>query len=344
MRAFVYSGPWQVALEDYREPPTPRGSQVLVNVKATGICGTDLGIITGAYAAKIPVVLGHESSGVVSAVGDHVTSFQPGDRVVIDPTFYCGFCEMCRTGRQNHCHQKHVTETGVSQDGTFAPFYLTEERFLYPLAAHLSFREAALTEPLSCVLTGVNQLRLFPGQRTLVIGAGPIGVLYASSLSLHGLSGTILEVSPWRRDKTSAILGDRWSVVGSLDEAIASFPRKEEIFDLVVDTTGRLIESLIPLLARGGQLLVVGLKDCQASFNPGDVANKSLSIIGSIDSLGTFSSACALITNGAIPAGEILSHSFPLEEITNALELLGCDVAKQQLSYDAQAMKVVIEP
>jgi len=237
-----------------------------------------------------------------------------------------------------------VTETGVSQDGTLAPFYVTQEQFLYPLADHVPFREAALTEPLSCVLTGVNQLRLFPGQKILVIGAGPIGVLYASSLNLHGLSGSILEVSPWRRDKTSAILGNRWNVVSSLDEAVAFFPKKEEVFDLVIDTTGRMPEILIPLLARGGQLLVVGLRDGKASFNPGDVANKSLSIIGSIDSLGTFSSACALITNGAIPAREILSHTFPLTEISDALSLLGCDVKKQVLSQDAQAMKVVIEP
>lgn len=343
MLAFVYSGPWQVALKNSPEPCEPRGLQVLVNIKATGVCGTDLGIISGAYSAKVPVILGHESAGVVVAIGENVTSLRPGCRVVIDPTYHCGYCEMCRSGRQNHCEQKHVTEAGVSTDGTFAPFFMTEERFLYKLADHVSFSEATLTEPLSCVLTGINQLRLFPGQRTLVVGAGPIGLLYVSALNLRGISGTIIEVSPWRREQSSSILGDRWSVVGTMEEATALAPGRDGVFDLAVDTTGRMAARLIPLLRRGGQLLLVGLRDDKVSFNPGDLANRSLSILGSIDSLGTFAGAGSLIASGAVPARKIVSHRFPLDDILSSLSLLGCDVKNQTCDYAANAMKVVIE-
>lgn len=129
MLALVYKSAWDVALEERPVPEIKKDNDVLVRIRATGVCGTDLGIISGKYHAVPSTILGHESAGDVIAVGSAVSSLQPGDRVVIDPTYYCGQCEMCRTGRQNHCTHKAVTETGVSADGTFTDYYVTEDRF-----------------------------------------------------------------------------------------------------------------------------------------------------------------------------------------------------------------------
>ncbi len=141
MKAIVYNSEWDIKLR--RPVPTiTKSNQVLVKIKATGICGTDLGIISGKYQASTSVILGHESAGEVFQVGEEVSNLKIGDRVIIDPTYYCGNCNMCRTGRQNHCEYKGVTETGVSSDGTFTDFYVTEERFLYKLADHVTYEEA----------------------------------------------------------------------------------------------------------------------------------------------------------------------------------------------------------
>jgi threonine dehydrogenase-like Zn-dependent dehydrogenase len=337
MRALVYEGPWKISLQEWPEPPPPRGLQVLVEIRATGICGTDLGIISGRYSAVVPVVLGHESAGVVVAVGEAVTSLAVGSRVAIDPTFFCGHCRMCRTGRQNHCQQKSSTETGVSRDGTFAPLYLTEERFLYEMEDHVAFEEAALTEPLSCVLTGVQQLRLRSDLRALVLGGGPIGILYAAALGLRGLAGGIVEVSAERRQLAEEALGGRWWTTASLDAAAGGEP-----FDLIVDTTGLLAEPALGGLARGGQLLLVGLRPGRANFNPGLIADRSLSILGSIDSLGTFSEAARLIATGGIPVRRIVTHVFALDEIFEALSWLGCDVPSRRLDNSAKALKAIV--
>jgi threonine dehydrogenase-like Zn-dependent dehydrogenase len=343
MRALVYEGPWTVSLRQHPGPRAPAGGEVVVRVRATGICGTDLGIISGGYPASRPVVLGHESAGEVVAVGPGVGSLRVGSRVAIDPTFYCGFCRMCRTGRQNHCEQKAHTETGVSRDGTFAPLYLTEERFLYELDDHVGFEEATLTEPLSCVLTGVQQLSLRPALRTLVLGGGPIGLLYACVLALHGISGGLVELSEPRRALGAGVL-EGWWLAPSLDEAAARGGDEGGGFDLIVDTTGQLAEPALGLLARGGQLLLVGLRHGRASFDPGVIADRSLRIVGSIDSLGTFADACRLIANGSIPARRLVTHAFPLERFGEALQLLGCDVARRCLEPSARALKAVILP
>jgi L-iditol 2-dehydrogenase len=344
MLASVYYGPWTVSLEDRPEPQSPLGNHALVAVRASGICGTDLGIISGEYEARVPVILGHECAGEVIAKGEEVSSLHIGDRVVVDPTFYCDACAMCRTGRENHCEKKHGTETGVSRDGTFTSFYVTEERFLYRIDDHVSFPEAVLTEPLSCVLTGVSHLRIFPGECSLVIGAGPIGLLYALVLNLRGLSGRIVEKSESRRELSLSLLGKRWIGFASLDDVLAASASNEEVFDLVVDTTGLMSERVIPMMSRGGQLLLVGLRDGMSTFNPGDLANKSLSIIGSIDSLGTFAAAYSLIANGAIPARDIVTHSFALSDIFDALRLLGCDMKTKRRQDLITGMKIVIEP
>lgn len=341
--ALVYEGPWSVGLRPFERPPSPGPGEALVRIKATGICGTDLGIISGAYAARKPVVLGHESTGEVVAVGGAVRGLAPGDRVVIDPTYFCGICRMCRTGRSNHCERKTSTETGVSRDGTFAPLYLTEERFLYRLPDHVGYEEATLTEPLSCTLTGVARLRLRPDLRLLVLGGGPMGVLYANALALHGLTGALVEIAQARRHLLPPLLPAGIQPCADLDQALTE-ASCQGVFDVIVDTTGCMAETALRHLPRGGQLLLVGLRAGNATFDPRRIADESLAILGSIDSLGTFSAALELIANGTIPARAMISATFPLAEFDIALASLGCDLGERRRTDTASAVKVVLHP
>ena len=343
MQALVYKSAWDVTLEERPEPSITEEHQVLVRIRATGVCGTDLGIVSGKYHAVSSVILGHESAGDVVSVGRGVTTLKPGDRVVIDPTYYCGHCEMCRTGRQNHCIHKSVTETGVSANGTFTDYYVTEDRLLYPLKDHVSYEEATLTEPLSCILTGINQIRLLPNFRTVVLGAGPIGILYSYALASKGVTGSIVDISKERLAIAGSIAPERWRTYDSFETAVAEASSGGGQVDLIVDTTGVVGTQVLPSLANGGYLMLVGLRDGVSTFNPKEVVDRSLKIIGSIDSLGTFSTAHYMIERQIIPAQKIITHTYPLAQYREAFQALGCDLDGRSLSPSSQAIKVILQ-
>jgi len=344
MKAIIYRAPWHLATEDRPEPGDPKGHQVVVRIRATGICGTDLGIISGQYHAKPSVILGHESAGDVVSVGPSVTTLTPGDRVVIDPTYYCGQCFMCRSGRQNHCELKNQTETGVSSDGTFTTHYVTEDRFLYRMSDHISYEEGSMTEPLSCTLTGIDQIRVRPEFRTVVIGAGPMGMLYSYALAAKGLSGGVVEISPERAKMAAGVVSTNWSVYPSLKEAALAISPRDCQLDVIVDTTGVMSSESMSVLSRGGRLLLVGLRDKAATFNPRDIVDRSLSVVGSIDSLGTFATAHYMIQSRVVPVKRLITEHFPLSDMELALSRLGCDLKSGAISASAQAIKVIVHP
>ncbi|MFC5489567.1 zinc-dependent alcohol dehydrogenase [Dokdonella soli] len=309
---------------------------MLVRIRATGICGTDLGIVRGEYQARPGVVLGHESAGEVARVGRAVRAVRPGDRVVIDPTFFCGYCRMCRSLRPNHCESKAERESGVSQDGTFAHYYCTDERFVHRIADQVSFAEASLTEPLSCALTGLEQLRLRADMDTVVAGAGPMGMLYCYALAARGFVGTMIEQSTGRLALCRRLLPSGWQISPTPDEVADSL-------DLVVDTTGAATSWALRSLRRGGQLLTIGLNSTRCELQPALLADRSLSIVGSIDSIGTFSLARMMIDTGSIPAQQLVTNELPLDQYEQGFALLGMDLHKRQRSLgEIRALKVVL--
>ncbi|MER6399895.1 alcohol dehydrogenase catalytic domain-containing protein [Kitasatospora sp. NPDC001603] len=361
MESLVYSAPWTVRVVETEEPRLSKPDDVLVEVKAVGICGTDLGIIAGQYpAVRPPVVLGHEAVGVVHAVGSGIEDLIPGERVAIDPTYACLHCHMCTTGRPNHCLRKDGTESGVSADGMFRKLHLTQRRFVHRIAPHVPFENAALTEPLSCVLTGVAQLLLRTDYHAAVIGAGPMGLLYAHALAVQGVRGTLIEISPQRRALAEQAAPAGWMVARDLDAALRQGSRKpygagggrgngESLrdlgFDIIVDTSGFALESSLAFLARGGQLLSVGLGGTPVTVDPVVFADHSKRIVGSIDSLnGSFAAALDLITTGRVPADRLVSHVLPLSAHREALALLGVDLAERRRVAPADALKVVLVP
>lgn len=345
MNALKYSGTWHVDLIDSESLRCQSDEDVVVRVKTCGICGTDMGIITGDYPVAIAgVTLGHEAAGIIEQVGAGVTSVKPGDRVVIDPTYACGQCRMCQTGRPNHCRSKHGMESGVSYDGTFADFYRTSSRFVHKIPDDLSFAAASLTEPLSCAVTGVNKIRLpSVSARTVVIGAGPMGLLYYWALRIKGLIPFVIETNPARMQYARSILSND-TVFASLPEAMdALYSVKDGLLDVVVDTSGRMLDTVYPMLAPGGTFLSVGLKSHLSTINAIELADKSLSVIGSIDSVnGSFLEALHLIEKRVIPVEKLVSHNLPLQEYRKAFRLVGCDLDRGQLHPIAEPVNKVM--
>ncbi|GLY06965.1 alcohol dehydrogenase catalytic domain-containing protein [Actinoplanes sp. NBRC 101535] len=349
MKALKYRGAWDVTLDEVPDLHVTGDDDVVVEIAYCGICGTDLGIASGAYPVAVPgTTLGHEASGIVAEIGDAVTGLAVGDRVVINPTPYCGRCRMCRTQRINHCVNKLGTESGVSYDGAYAGRFRTTSGFIHPVPDHVSLRAAALTEPLSCVVAGARKLQP-PGltAHTFVIGAGPLGLLYTWVLSLRGLTPVVVEHSPARLAFARDRLPVGSAVYGSLAEARAKhFGDPDAPLDVVVDTTSHLLEELFPQMAHGGTYMSIGLKEKVAAIDTMLLADRSLSVIGSIDSLhGSFVEALHLITSGRVPAERLVSHVVPLEDYRTGFAALGCDLDARVFGpADQASCKVLVAP
>ncbi|MGE7388363.1 zinc-dependent alcohol dehydrogenase [Streptomyces sp. NPDC004126] len=344
MKALVYHGPFDLRVEERPRPWATGPDDVVVRVRRTGICGTDIGIATGKYTATPGVVLGHESVAEVAETGPGVTDLPVGTPVVVNPTYYCGSCPPCRSGRENHCARKHETEAGVSADGLFAEYYLTTRTFLHPIPAGNDRPAMVLGEPLSCAMTGVRRLRLTPQLRAAVLGAGPMGVMYASLLAQQGLTGVLVEASPARAGALREALPGLWPVVGTLSEAAERLARPGTGLDVVVDTTGVLLEEALGVLNPGGQLLLVGLSGGTATIDPARIADNSIQVIGSIDSLGTFGDAVELLANGALPLDGAVTAEVPLEEFARAFALLGVDLEAGHRTEPTGHLKVCLTP
>jgi D-arabinitol dehydrogenase (NADP+) len=176
--------------------PVVGPDDVLIRVRAAGICGTDLHIFKGEYEATYPLIPGHEFSGEVAAIGRDVQNFQVGDRVTADPNIPCNRCSYCQRNQPNQCRQ--LSAIGVTQDGAFAEFVIAPESNVLSIGT-LPYPAAALIEPLACVVWGLQQVEVQPGDSALVFGAGPMGCLVAQGLKSAGASSVVVtDVVPYR--------------------------------------------------------------------------------------------------------------------------------------------------
>ena len=171
MKSAVFYGKHDLRVEDSSKPSVGK-RDVLINVKACGVCGTDVHIYEGDKGAADvtpPTILGHEFAGVVEAVGSDVTGFKPGDRVCIDPNHPCGCCEPCRDGINHYC--EHMTGYGTTVNGGFAEYCSVDMQQVYKLGDHTSFEQGAMTEPVACCLHGIDMCNIKPRQYGLSLSA-----------------------------------------------------------------------------------------------------------------------------------------------------------------------------
>lgn len=335
MKALKFNGEWEISRCEVPSLHCIDSDDVIVAVEVCGLCGTDVGIITGDYPVAISgTTLGHEATGKVLEIGTGVTRFKPGDRVVINPTYSCGECRLCQTGNPNHCERKQGTEAGVSYDGAFADQYRAKENYLLHLDDHVSFEAAALTEPLSCTITGVDKLNItHTNIRACVVGAGPMGMLYLWCLHLRGVEAFLVEKNEHRFQFAKDVLPDGGRIYTDFEQAMRTeYGSDGDMLDLCVDTTGRLSEVIFDRLAPGGKLLNVALKNFTAKLDVLKIADKSLSVIGSIDSLNnSFERAYAMIREGKIPVEEFVSHCISFDDYNRAFSIVGCDIIAKKL-------------
>ena len=305
-----------------RELPIPRPGpgQVLLAVRAAGICGTDLHIYHDEYPTQPPVVLGHELAGEVAAVGDDVTIVAPGDRVTTETYFHlCGRCRFCRGGQPNLCPERRSIGSGV--DGGFAPYVVVPERNVHPLPEGLSFPEAALTEPLACVVHGALELpKVTAGDVAVVAGPGTIGLLALQVARAAGATVIVLGTGADRR---------RLALAQELGAARAVDITQEDAApivhgltggwgaDIVYECSGAGLAALglLAHVRRGGQYAQIGLFGKPVAWDLDQVCMKELRVTGSNATVpSAWRTALRLVADGRVKTGPLISDIYPLAD------------------------------
>ncbi|MBN2471401.1 MAG: zinc-dependent alcohol dehydrogenase family protein [Anaerolineae bacterium] len=314
--------------------PVVGPDDVLIRVRAAGICGTDLHIFKGEYEATYPLIPGHEFSGEVAATGQNVRNFQVGDRVTADPNIPCNRCSYCQRNEPNQCRQ--LSAIGVTQDGGFAEYVIAPEGNVFSIG-DMPYTTAALIEPLACVVWGLKQVEVQPGDSALVLGAGPMGCLVAQGLRSAGAARvTVTDVVPSRLEMAQR-LGATETVPADERQAARLKEIAPDGFEIVVDATGipPVLESAIAYVRPRGKIWVFGVTPAGAMvrFPAYEIFRRDLKIIGSFAVNRTFPQSIALIQSGAVQVEPLISHRLPLDEFTRGLALAEKDPGRMKVQF-----------
>ena len=333
MRAAVYEGEGRLVVRDVPDP-VPAADEVLIEVEACGVCGSDVQIISvpPGHPSTPPVVIGHEFVGWVRATGSAVHDVAIGARVVVDPDPKCGACEPCRSGRPANC--VNIVALGVYRDGALARFVTTPANTVYPISPDVPAELAALVEPLACVVNGTNRAAIRPGESAVVFGAGAIGCLFIAVLRASG-AGRIVAIEPstHRAPVARAVGAD---VVVTPEEWVA---QRAELMpggaDVVVDAVGSVLPQAIEAAAMGARVVMFGMNgNARPQVHQVEIVEKGLAILGSYISNFTFPAAIRLVEGGRLNLAPMITATVPLEDTVAGIARI----------RSGEAVKIVIKP
>lgn len=321
--------------------PVPGPGQVLIHNRAAGVCGTDVHIYNGEKGAspvKPPVVLGHEYSGEIAAVGEGVSAFAVGDHVTVDPNIYCGACYPCRIGKKQHC--EHMDAIGVGRDGGFAEYSLVPASQCFLLSPELSFEAGAMAEPLACCLHGIDRAAIRPGDHVYIIGGGTIGLLMVQLAKLSGAATVTVSEPVSLRREIALQLGADWALAPQdgifADSAPADL--KARGADVVIECVGNshATQRAFDAAARGATVLLFSVPKPDATFPVPmyDIFHKELTILGSFVNPDTHQRAVELLNSGRIHTDLLITHRYPVAQTEDAI--------KMQMS--SESIKVLVTP
>jgi L-iditol 2-dehydrogenase len=343
MKAFI--------LKDYRrfaveEVPTPglQPDEVLVRVRACGICGSDVHGIDGSTGRRIPpLIMGHEAAGEIAEVGSAVSGWRPGDRVTFDSTIYCGHCWHCRRGEINLCDHRRVL--GVScadyrRDGAFAEYVAVPERVLYRLPDGLGFEQAAMVEAVSVAVHAVRRTPLARNSAVAVIGTGMIGLFVIQVLKAGGCGQIIAVDLDEDRLNLACRLGATAMVKPDSTDAAGAIRRLTEgrgadaAFEVVgISTT---VGTAVDGVRKGGSVTLVGNLEPKVGLPLQAVVTRELTLIGTCASAGEYPASLELIANGQVDVSAIISATAPLEE--------GAQWFERLYAREKGLLKVLLKP
>jgi L-iditol 2-dehydrogenase len=343
MKALVLTAYDRLEMLEVPDPVVgPR--EVLVRVRACGICGSDVHGLDGSTRRRLPpLIMGHEAAGDIAAVGSEVTAWHEGDRVTFDSTIYCGVCETCRSGLTNLCEARKVIGVSIPEyraDGAFAEYVAVPEHILYRLPDNVSYVEGAAVEPLSIGLHAISRTTVKPDSRVLVVGTGVIGLMLIQALAALGCRTIVAVDLDVDRLVVAARLGATTTIradapdVAALIRAATTPDGADVAFEAVgiTPTVALATESV----RKGGTVVLVGNVAPTVELPLQAVVTRQLSLLGSATSCGEYPRCLELIAEGRVDAMALVGAVRPLAE--------GAEWFARLRAGTPGLVKVVLEP
>ena len=338
MKALLYEGAWRMPLREV-ERPEPGPEDVIVAVQAVGICGSDVHGFTGFTGRRQPpLVMGHEFGGVIAAVGEGVTGFEAGDRVVVQPLLTCGECENCRAGLANICTNR--TGLGMNVNGAYAEAVRVPQKLLYRLPDSMSWEQSALVEPLAVGMHAVNRTPFSLMDTVVIVGAGTIGLTTLMAARLRGAGRIIVTDLSAHRLELARQMGADVTVnvkesdpVAVVGEHTAGLGAQAVIEAVGVTAT---VRQSLALVRTGGQVTWIGNSQPEVELNMQQVVTRELTIRGTYGFNEEFGRAITAIDSGRVEVRPLIEKVAPLAEGPELFEAL----AKGTLD----AVKVILKP
>ncbi|XP_015782101.1 sorbitol dehydrogenase-like [Tetranychus urticae] len=344
-QSLVFVKPHELRIDEYQKDDEPSETEVLIDVAACGICGSDLhwhlsGRI-GPFKAKENAIMGHEASGTIVKVGSKVTNVKPGDRVCIEPHEPCWTCDFCRIGSNNLCPYGDVSSCGANKNGFFRSTNVWPAILCHKLPESMTLEEGALVEPVACAVWAIKRAKLEGNDSIFITGAGPIGLLCLMVSKAFGAGKICITDLNEKRLSIAKSLGADYTLLttpGETSEEIAEKVKK--IMggppDVTIDCTGvgACINTCILTAQRGGKVLLQGLSASLSSVDLTIASIKQLNLIGVNRFNNTFPTAIDLISSGRVNAKGLISHVISLEDYQTAFDAL----------KKGQGVKILLSP
>ncbi len=344
MKALLLTAPSQLALVDFPDP-SPAPDEVLLRVRACGICGSDIHGWDGSTGRRRPpLIMGHEAAGEIVAVGPKVTEWKAGERVTFDSTISCGQCDYCRSGHINLCDNRRVLGVAPAeyrQHGAFAEYAVLPTRILYRLPEGLSFAHAAMVEPVSIAIHAVQRVKVAPTDTAVVVGSGMIGLFVVQALRWAGARRIIAVDLDAKRLALARELGATDTLQSDTCDVPAEVARLSggQGADLAFEVVGvsPTLQLALACLRRGGSAVLVGNLAPKTDFPLQAVVTRELTLYGTCASAGEYPLCLDLIARGIIRVEPMISAVAPLAEGAEWFSRLS---AKDGSKY----MKVILQP
>lgn len=330
MKSILLTGIKGLALREIPKPALVDDNDVLLRVAKVGICGSDVHYYAkgriGSQVVSYPFTVGHECSAIVEKVGRQVTKIRPGDRVAVEPAMSCWACDQCLEGRPHTCRRLRFLGCPGQVDGCLSEYIVMPDDCCYPIPDSMNLEHAALAEPLSIGLYAVNLAELMPGSRIGILGAGPIGLSVLLAARFTGASVVYMTDKVDERTRIALAAGATWSANPDRDDIVEAITTREPLLlDAVFECCGQqsAVDQAVALLKPGGKLMMVGIPDQDRISLPIDVARRKELCFQNVRRQNhCLQAALDLIAGGRIPVEFMVTHRFPLENTSEAFDLV----------------------
>ncbi len=330
----------------YKDMPMPEiaADEVLVRVRACGICGSDVHGLDGSTGRRIPpLIMGHEASGVIEKTGSAVKDYSTGNRVTFDSTLYCGSCHFCRKGQINLCDNRRVLGVACdeySRHGAFAEYVAVPERILYRLPDKVSFEAAAMVEPVSVAFHALSLAQVSLNESAVVFGAGIIGLFVIQLLRANGCGNILAVDTDSSRLALARELGAT-DILNPADDKVDSATSQltgGRRFDMAFEAVGvqATLSSAVDTVRKGGRIVLIGNVSPKLNLHLQKTVSRQITLLGSCASNGEYPACLDMIARGAVNVERLTSATAPLAE--------GAAWFKRLYNREQGLMKVLLQP